>query len=195
MPLPVILEPPPEPTWRLAWGLRVGGASAVAPAVVLTLGGFAEVARVGGGVLSPTFRLGFYQADSGFRPLSDPQRHVARFALFAARLEGCPVRLTFLPSLWAAPCVLFDAGALQSSGVGTRFPFNETRPWAAPGTSARFQWEPLARVLLEVEGGVNIPLVRDIFSFRSPTGLPEPPVHSVPAAGGFFAAGVGTHFP
>jgi hypothetical protein len=191
MPLPVIPAPPPEPTWRLAWGLRVGGASAVAPALVLTLGGFAEVARVGGGVLSPAFRLGFYQADSGFQPLAGRQ---ARFALGAARLEGCPVRLDMLPSLWAAPCVLFDAGALQASGVARGYSSSGIRPWAAPGTSVRLQWEPFARVLLEVEGGVNVPMVRDTFSFSTSAGMREV-VHGVPAAGGFFAAGVGTHFP
>ncbi len=30
-PLPVIQEPPPEPSWRLAWGLSFGGESGVAP--------------------------------------------------------------------------------------------------------------------------------------------------------------------
>jgi hypothetical protein len=90
--------------------------------------------------------------------------------------------------------VLFDAGALQSSGLARGYSTSGSRPWAAPGTSARLQWELLSRVVLEVEGGVNVPLVRDNFFFGNSTDMLQR-VHGVPAAGGFFAAGVGTHFP
>jgi hypothetical protein len=163
----------------------------VAPSVVFVLGGFAEVARVGGGVLSPAFRLGFFHADTGFRPLLLWQ---ARFALTATRAEVCPVKIELLPSFSAAPCVLFDVGALEASGLARQVSFTSIRPWVAPGASARLQWELFDRVLLETEGGVNVPLVRDTFSFTTLTGMGQP-VYGVPAVGGFFAVGLGTHFP
>ena len=67
------------------------------------------------------------------------------------------------------------------------------RPWAAPGLGARVQGELFGRLLLEAEGGVNFPLVRDTFLFAPPS--PSPPALVVPAASLFFAGGVGTHFP
>lgn len=192
-PLPVIPAPVPEPGWALAWGLRFGGTGGVAPSLFFVRGGFAEVARrASAGVLAPAFRLGAFQGDSGLVPFFPG--HFGRFVLTAARAEGCPVRLPLLPSLAAFPCVLFDAGRLDSIGQATVSAPPSAHPWVAPGLSARLRWEVLDRILVELEGGVNVPLVRDTFSFESPSGVPQR-VHEVAPASGFFAAGVGTHFP
>ena len=132
----MIPEPAPAPRWRLGWALHAGGASAVAPGLARTLGGFVEVALDGGGVISPAFRLGFLEADSG--TLAVAPGEAARLALTAARAEGCPVRLAPVPWLSILPCVVLDVGALQASGIArvSSVP-STTRPWAAPGASAR----------------------------------------------------------
>jgi len=191
-PLPVIPAPSPEPRWRLAWGLRAGAASAVAPGWVVTYGGFAEVARSGGGVLSPVIRLGYLHADSGWLAVGDG--HQASFAISAGRVEACPVRLELSATLAAYPCALFDAGAVQASGVGKKYGATHLVAWAAPGAVARLGWDVLDRVFVEAEGGVNFPLFPDTFSFTTLPGMLQA-VHTVPAVGGFFAGGVGTRFP
>jgi len=188
-PLPVIPDPAPPPRWRLAWGFHAGGASAVAPGLARTLGGFVEVALDGGGVLSPAFRLGMLQADSGAVVVAPGE--AARLALAAARVEGCPVRLAPVSWLSFHPCIFFEGGALQASGTArvSSVP-STTRPWAEPGVSARVAGEVVGRAFLEVEGGVGFPLVRDTFYFA-----PATTAHAVPVAGGFFSGGIGTHFP
>jgi hypothetical protein len=149
-----------------------------------------EVAREGGGVVSPALRLGIFTADSG---LDVTARHLARFALDAARAEGCPVRLAPIAEIALLPCAILDVGALQATGLAAGFSATRLRPWAAPGLSARVQGELFERLLIEAEGGVNFPLVRDTFLF-APSSTTQPAL-AVPAAGVFFAGGVGTHFP
>jgi hypothetical protein len=115
----------------------------------------------------------------------------ARLALAAARAEGCPVRLAPISWLAVHPCAFLDVGALQGSGIArvSSVP-STTRPWAAPGASARVAGEIAGRVFLEIEGGVAFPLVRDTFYFA-----PATTAQAVPVAGGFFSGGLGTHFP
>jgi hypothetical protein len=169
--------------------LLAGGASATAPGLSLTLGGFVEVERAGGGVLSPALRLALLKTESGFVAVAPGEE--ARFALIAARAEGCPVRLELIASLAAYPCALLDAGALEAGGIARVSSVSSiTRPWVAPGAGARLRWEIAGRFVVEAEGGVSVPLVRDTFYFAQAT-----TAHETPAAGGFFGGGLGTHFP
>src|SRR5262249_7658235 len=114
-PLPALIvpEPPVVARWRWGWGLRFGGASAIAPGVVPVIDGFGELAREGG-LLAPAFRVGIASADSGY--VSPAARFEARFRLLAGRAQGCPLRVELLPSLSARPCVSFEAGAIDASG-------------------------------------------------------------------------------
>jgi hypothetical protein len=198
-PLPVVPAPEeaPTPRWRFGGGVRLGAVSGVAPSLLFMAGAYVEVARYGAGVLSPAFRLGYAGGDSG--ELSFGVGNGGRFTLHTARAEGCPVRLAplpTLPTLAAFPCLLFDAGALLSSGQAPPGGTSQSsaHAWAAPGAGARIQWEVLSWLRLEAEGGVNVRLVQDTFSFVDPGGMPVP-VHQVAPAGGFFAGGVGAHFP
>lgn len=188
----MIPAPAVSPRWRLAWGLRAGGASAVAPGLVLTYGGFAAVARAGGGWLSPVIRLGFFEADSGWRAVGEG--HQASFAVHAGRVEACPLRVELTATLAGYPCALFDAGALEASGVGKKSSETRVLPWAAPGAGGRIGWDVLNRVFVEAEGGVNFPLFPDTFSFTTLPGMLQT-VHTVPRVGGYFSGGVGTRFP
>jgi hypothetical protein len=156
-------------------------------------GAYVEIALEGAGVLSPSFRLGYMGAASGTIDLD--ATHAARFALHLARAEGCPVRLSFLPVLALVPCVTFDAGALlaggQYRGAAPGQPQGPTAAWAAPGAAARLQWDVWRWVWVEVEGGLNVPLLR--YNYRDTTELS--PVGTASPVVGLFAGGVGAHFP
>lgn len=187
-PLPAFPMAPPGPRWRWSAVLRVGAASAIAPSVVPVLSGAIELARLDG-LLSPALRLAYVQADSGAQVVGlGPQR--ARFALLAGRLEVCPVRAVIHGPISAAPCALFEAGALAADGLSPFSPSTRTRPWAAPGLGARVQIDVLGDAMVEVDGGAVFPLVRDEFYFS-----PTLTAHVVPTVGGFVGGGVGMHFP
>ncbi len=190
-PLPAHVAPGPPAHWRWSWGFHAEAASALAPGIVLVLGGDVEALLVRDGVLSPAVRVSMRIADTGFLRAGD---EAARFRWTAARVTGCPVRVPLLPSLALTPCALFDAGVLQADGLGAAFSLSSARPWVAPGVSGRLQWDLGAAlpapVLVEVEGGGTFPLVRDTFSF-----FPQGAFHAVPAAGGFFGGALGVYFP
>jgi hypothetical protein len=196
-PLPVIPGPAPAPgpRWRFGSGLHTSGESALAPSMVFVDSGFLEVMRTTGGVVSPAIRLSFLKADSGFVASQAGASAAmgaarARFRFIGGRLEGCPVHLELPRGLAAIPCVIFDAGAVDAEGRGRFASERANRPWAAPGLLGRLQAAFVDRVFIELEGGVNFPLVRDTFYFD-----PTITAHAVPAAGGFLGGGVGMHFP
>jgi hypothetical protein len=191
MPLPAHPRPGEGSRWRWSWGFQAGAASALAPPIVPVLGVDIEALLLRDSLVSPAIRLSMRVADSGFlRDGTD----AARFRWTAGRLEGCPVRLPLVTSLTLTPCAWMDAGVLQADGIGNAFSLAHTRPWAAPGLTGRLQWDLAfvqpAPILVDVEGGVTFPLVRDTFGF-----FPQGTFHEVPAAGGFFGGGLGVYFP
>jgi hypothetical protein len=177
--------------WRWSWSFHGGAASALAPGLVPVIAVNAEALRVRDSVVSPAVRLSMRVADTGYLASG---MEAAHFRWAAGRLEGCPVRLPLITSLTLTPCALLDAGVLQADGIGAAFSLAHTRPWAAPGLVGRLAWDlssaVSAPILLEAEGGVTFPLVRDTFAF-----FPEGTFHAVPAAGGFFGGGLGVYFP
>lgn len=187
-PLPAFPMNPSTARWRLTTALRAGATSAIAPGLVPTFSGAIEIAHLDG-VLSPALRLSYVQADSGYTPVgSGPQR--ARFTLVAGRVEICPIRLAIFGSISAAPCALFEGGALAAEGLSPFAPAAASRPWAAPGILGRVQIDVLGDAMVEIDGGALFPLVRDTFYFE-----PSLTAHQVPIAGGFVGGGVGMHFP
>lgn len=187
-PLPAFPMNPSTARWRLATALRAGATSAIAPGLVPTFSGAIEIARLDG-VLSPALRLSYLQADSGYAPVGGgPQR--ARFTLVAGRVEICPIRLAIFGAISAAPCALFEAGALAAVGLSPFAPTAASRPWAAPGLLGRVQIDVFGDAMVEIDGGALFPVVRDTFYFA-----PSLTAHEVPSAGGFVGGGVGVHFP
>jgi hypothetical protein len=142
-------------------------------------------------------------ADSGDDDVGPRLR--ARYRLIAARLDGCPIRLSIVGPLALHPCVHFEGGALGASGASPFVPggalaearrLDTTRPWLAPGLTGRVQIGFLDELLVELQGGVNFPLVRDTFYFgQPPSTTRDVNAHQIPVAGGFASAGVGMHFP
>lgn len=110
--------------------------------------------------LSPELGLSIaYQRRDGF----DEGAGQADFALTAATLDVCPVRLG--SAAWhVQPCAAGALGRLESKGHATFFPGAAQRPWATLGGNVQL----VARFdRLEIRGslGVARPLVRDSFRF------------------------------
>lgn len=191
MPLPIWIPPAEAEVdtsrWRAAVGAHLLALGAVAPDLVLGTAVFIDVSRTGAGVLSPTFRLSVLRAASDS---IQNEAGVASLGFTAGRLEGCPVRLAIEPSFGVSPCALIDAGALRGTGTAGEASAAETRPWVAAGIGGRLQWDVLDFLLIEAEGGLVIPIVRDTFFFE-----PDVIIHEVPAVGGYLAAGAAIRFP
>jgi hypothetical protein len=116
----------------------------------------------------------------------------ARFDWFGGRIDGCTPSLPLGDSVRVAACVAFEAGALVGHGHGVEVPETSTDPWLSILPLLR----PRARfgsVVLEVEGGLALPLTRRDFVFDEPAG--PVPVHEVPAVGWHAGIGAGIAVP
>jgi hypothetical protein len=112
----------------------------------------------------------------------------ADFTWNVGRIEAFPVR--FGSSPWRfEPAVLFEAGQLRARGVAVS-PVNQVeRPVLFGGALGRLSLLAFDLLLLELEGGLAVPFLRDRFYLHENT-----TVFHVPAAAGFAAAGVGLEF-
>ena len=192
-PLPVRLTPAaPAARWRITAALHATGQSGLSPHIAAGRVGPIDVARLGESMVAPSFRLSLLQADSGYVAAAGVPAGTAqaRFRWTAVRVEGCPVRLALVHRLTLHPCALLDAGALFADGWAPFVPASQTRPWAAPGLLSRLQMALFEDLVLEAQGGVAFPLVRDTFVFD-----PSVTAFGVPVASWFFGGGVGMHFP
>jgi hypothetical protein len=176
------------PSWRFSAGVAIAAFGGIAPPLAAGSTLFLEAARVDRSALAfaPSIRLAAIQADSGYAGLAPV---VARFQLWMARAELCPVRLVFAPGASIGACASFDAGTILAEGGGSMASGSQQRPWAAPGLGGRLRWAFFEDVELQIEGGGSFPLVRDTFFVA-----PEIDVHNVPGAAGWLAGGVGMHF-
>ena len=116
------------------------------------------------------------------------------FSWTYGRAEACPIKLTIATRLAARPCVPLDVGAVSAGGNGEVNTSSHIRAWAAVGGLARLDWTlPLqgnTAAVLELQGGVAFPLVREDFQFQ-----PSTPVYQAPVAAGLAGLGVGLRFP
>ncbi|HVY49065.1 MAG TPA: hypothetical protein VHB21_24415, partial [Minicystis sp.] len=190
-PLPAWVAPPA----RALRGLRVTtGAELVAHGGVgpsLAPGGalFVGFGRRETDVLTPTFRLWGIAAPGGSIAATNAFA-VATMHFLAGAFEACPVQLPASAFVRFYPCASFELGTLQGQGDGTVAHENRTRPWAAGDVTARAQWALVDHVVLELQGGLSFPFVRDTFFLA--TGAEA---YAVPAVAGTLGAGVGVRFP
>lgn len=190
MPLPALLPPSRSaaalPPWRLSSGLQIAAISAVAPGIIPGVGGFIDVEQRAASVFSPSFRASVFWATGGGSRLGPV---FSNFYWFAGRLEGCPLQLRPVALVRLSPCAVIDVGRLQAEGGGRVTSSVRVRPWVAPGVLGRVRWEIVDPLLVEVEAGAFVPLVRDTFYIA-----PMIDIHRAPAVGASLAAGVGVHF-
>jgi hypothetical protein len=101
----------------------------------------------------------------------------ADFDFYAARATLCVRGIELATPLYAAPCFVFEAGAV--TGVGSNLPVTSrvTRFWAAAAALVRLEQALPAGFFVTLEGGAVLPLTRYRFVFRNP----DTGVHDVPA--------------
>jgi hypothetical protein len=183
-PEPTRAPPKPRAATRLALGLSLTARSGMGPELSWAPRPFVGLS---------------YQTRSGHTwgvRLSGTQVHAsavssagqADFTWNVGRIEAFPIR--FGSSLWRfEPAVLFEAGQLRARGVAVS-PVNQVeRPVLFGGALGRLSLLAFDLLLLELEAGLALPLLRDRFYLYENT-----TVFRVPALAGFAAAGVGLEF-
>jgi hypothetical protein len=112
----------------------------------------------------------------------------ADFSWTTARLEAFPWRFTY-GRLRAEPALVLEAGQLRARGVAVAPSAQVTRPALLVGGLGRLSFLALDLLLLQIEAGPLLPVLRDRFYL-----LENTTVFRIPAVTGFVAAGVGIEF-
>jgi hypothetical protein len=167
--------------FRFQLGAALELLAGVAPEPFLLVRPSFEAGTSGDGRWGAAFRVG-----AGFG--NDGSTH-AEFSLVSGRLEGCP-RFRAAKSLEISLCAAFDAGRLAATGVGVTPTERVNRPWFAPGTTARLEWEILDFLEAEAAGEVFVPVMRDRFFVDA-----GETVGRAAAVVGGAAIGLGARFP
>jgi hypothetical protein len=87
------------------------------------------------------------------------------------------------------PCLPLEAGALAVTGTGVPNGATALRPWVSLGVGGRLEIELSTAFVIEAQGGVAAPLVRDTFYF-----LPGSDVFHPAALAEWAGLGVGAQF-
>ena len=143
-----------------------------APGVVADGDVFGDLGLDSPSVLAPSFRLSVHTTPDTTISASQGTGS-GTFSWTYGRAEACPMQLTIATRLAARPCVLLDVGAVSAGGNGEVNTSSHIRAWAAVGGLARLDWTlPLqgnTAAVLELQGGVAFPLVREDFQFQPST--------------------------
>ena len=189
---PVSPEAPVPARWRTSAGLYGGLLGASAPGVVADGGIFGDLLVDRSSVLSPSFRIAAHRTLGSTESLGGSGH--GSFAWTYARAEVCPLRLTFASPFALRPCAFFDLGLLSADGSGEVPAKSPVEPWAAAGGLVRLDWTvPLSTrwaVVLDAEGGLLLPIVREVFGFDDSTTH-----YQAPILAGTAALGAGVRFP
>ena len=112
----------------------------------------------------------------------------ADFTWTTARLEAFPVRWSY-GRLRFEPALFVEGGQLRARGVGITPAAEVRRPALLAGGLGRLSFLAVDLLLLQVEAGPLVPVLRDRFYLRENT-----TVFRIPRLTGFVAAGVGVEF-
>jgi hypothetical protein len=179
------LEAPRKP-WRGAVGVEAGITGGIAPAPFATGTVFVELEKID----TLSFRLALAY---GLPVSVAAGERSGQLDWLAGRLQVCPVHLSIVRSLWAAPCAGLEVGRVGGEGLpggGVDVPHAGMWVWFAAVGGAELVLD-LRRVLLRVQGGAMIPFLRHTFIFEQPTVV----IHRVGAIAGFVQAGPSIRFP
>jgi len=161
--------PAPSPAIppRRQFGVVVAGQTIFGPAPNvmpgLALYGMAALDR--DSVLSPALFVG------GIRVWRDDLSQAggaASFALDAASVDACPIRLA-RSALAVHPCAAALFGRMDSSGAATANGVSTTRPFALAGAAVTARVGLGAALQLALRVGVGVTLIRDSYQFGTAT--------------------------
>jgi hypothetical protein len=174
-PPPMVVRPSP---WRAAALVGGGVSGGVTPGAAPAVAVEARLARRGLGHAALTALLGGSErsvgdGDAAFRWLA------GRGSLCWQLLHG-PVD--------ADACGHLEMGAINAEGSGIARAHQAARTWLAPGAHAAARWAG-RRLLLEVQGGVSVPILRDRYFFD-----PGGTIHRTWIATPWILVATGVHF-
>ena len=177
---------PSRARWIFEVGLLLEALGGVAPDPVLLARPFVELARQGGSAWSYGLRL------SGARAHADVRNSegAGDLTLWAARIEPCPILVSFARGFGLAACLPLEVGRLEAVGSGVTPTRRIARPWLSMGSTGRVQWQVVDMLVLEAAGELFFPIVRDRFFVGSSATL-----HRAPAVAGGGSVGIGVRFP
>jgi hypothetical protein len=169
---------------KLSVGLTLTGQTGLAPKVAWAPRPFIGISfRSPGGY---TWGLGLSAMQTHGRAAVDIGR--ADFTWSTARLEAFPVRWAY--GHWRfEPALFIEGGQLRARGVGITPAAEVHRPALLAGGLGRLSFLAVDLLLLQVEAGPLVPVLRDRFYLRENT-----TVFRIPSVTGFVAAGVGIEF-
>jgi hypothetical protein len=161
---PAPLQNPSPPT-RWHFGLYAAGQTVFGPAPAVMpgvgLSGMAGFDREG--AWAPALFIGFSHAwrDN----LSEPGG-TASFALDAATIDACPVRVG-APEIVVRPCASGLIGRLGATGTATEQAASSARPFATAGVAVHATFG--TTVVVSARAGVAVTLLRDSYEFGGVT--------------------------
>lgn len=172
-PPPPPTVPPPEPPATLPpatpgrWeaGAHVAAFGALAPGTTSGIESFVDRSQWDRSGPAYSFRAAFALAGS---PTSMNAGGAASFRWTGARLGVCPLAL-LAASFTVRPCAGLDLGVLRGQGEGLARPRAQARAWIAATLAARAQWTLAGALVLELDGGLAFPFIRDRFVFTRPS--------------------------
>jgi hypothetical protein len=128
--------------------------------------------ELGSGAIHPAFRLSGARARSGSIATSSG---IAQLTWTAGRVDGCAAFGDSGPV--AEACASFEAGQIRGRGRETENPENTGQVWLAPGLIGRAGWELEGALRIELDAGIQFPLLRYRFYFG-----PDVTAYEVPGA-------------
>ena len=183
-------EAPSEP-WRWSAGVKGHLTFAVSP----SLGGggdlFVDAEAPAASRLGPAVRVGIFLNQSTVKLPGV----VARFRWAAAAVEACPTRLGVAPlRLTAHPCLAIRLGVLQGEGREISHPEAKVSLWTDAGPLLRLRFSATARLLVEAQAALLLPLHRPTFEVSDVSAGTTTRVYAVPRIGGSVGLGVAYRF-
>ena len=169
---------------RLSVGLTLTGRSGVAPKVAWAPRPFVGISfRSASGY---TWGLGL----SAMQTHGNAAVNIGRadFTWSTARLEAFPVRLAY-GRMRFEPALFIEGGQLRARGVAITPAAEVHRPALLAGGLGRLSFLAVDLLLLQLEAGPLVPVLRDRFYLRENT-----TVFRIPTVTAFVAAGVGIEF-
>jgi hypothetical protein len=189
-----VVAPPPSPNasqpWR--WSAGVLGHMTFGVSPSLGYGGelFVEAEAPVSSKLGPAARVGIFLNQSDVETSTGA---AARFQWALATVEGCPVRLALLGQRFSVhPCLALRLGALHGEGRRISQPKQTVRFWADGGPVIRLRLAVTARLILEVQGALLVPLYRPTFEITDMGARTT--AYSVPRIGGLVGMGLSYRF-
>jgi hypothetical protein len=189
----VRLATPESMAWEWSAGAHGGASLHMSPTT--GWGGlvFVEAAAPGTAWFGPVLRTGLFLNQSDASLASGAE---ARFQWATALLEGCPLRLAALDArLLFHSCLAFHMGVLRGQGQRLDRPERTTDLWADLGPLARIRVAIAARLFLEAQGMLVLPLRRLVYDVYD-AGSAQPPttIFAVPRLGALLGIGVAYRF-